>query len=224
MKKILLPKVLFIIFIFSGIFFATYATASAQVLISFEAKNFTPRDYIGKNLPIKNTLVEVGFELILENKIQDLGQSRIFWYLDEKLIQRGNGLKQIAFRTDNPVGSPHFVRIVVNHKNREYENTLIVPIVEPKIIFTTPKFLLVGENVISAAPYFFNAEKIEDLNFLWFINAEEKSREQKLILNLKPPLPVEPELLKINIALAITNKQNPLEVKRQVIDLLVKYE
>ncbi len=204
------------------LFFGLTAQAKAQIIASFKSKNFVPVSYIGKALPIRNTPVEIGIELVLEDKIQDLTNSQILWYVDEKLIDKGVGLKNIEFKAKATAGNSHLIKVVITHKDKNYSRTFSLPVKGPEFVFKTEKYLYPGENIISGIPYFFNVEKVEQLEFSWNILGETKTGLPPFNLELKvPEKPVFKELL---ISVTITNSKDPLEsiVRQRAIEIKTK--
>ena len=59
-----------------------FAQAAPEFLVSWRAVGYVPPDYQGKILPNKNSRVEMGFDLIAQNKIADLSRYNISWFLD----------------------------------------------------------------------------------------------------------------------------------------------
>jgi len=203
----------------------TTAQTASQVLITWQAQSFVPAEYQGKILPAPNTAVKLGLELIIANKIQDLSKADILWYLDEKLLGRGEGLKQISFTANKGATNSHFVRALVNFNQQEYGGTADILIANPKVVIKIPSpadnSASLGENIFQAIPYFFNINNLQELIFVWSANGQTISNigDEILKLELVPPIPSNQNL---NIKVSAQNLKNDLEFGFKEINLMVR--
>jgi len=188
------------------------------VILTWQAQNFVPADYLGKILPTTGAPIKVGLEMVNENKIQNLAQTNIRWYIDEKLLTQGLGLKQIFFRATQAPTYSHLVRSVIQTEN-EIDATTEIPIVNPKVIIKAPNFAAVGKNLLQAIPYFFNINNLNDLVFNWNVNNQTVQGNNFLQLELTPPIPTNNNL---DIKVMAKNLNNDLEFSSKEINLSVQ--
>jgi hypothetical protein len=207
-----------------GIASLVTAQTASQVLITWQALSFAPAEYQGKILPSTGTNIKLGLELVTENKLQDLSKADILWYLDEKLLGRGQGLKENVFAAHKGATDSHFVRVVVNYKNQEFDGTVDIPIINPRVVIETSvptsTSISLGKNIFQAVPYFFNISNIRELIFNWTINDQTIKGDNLLELNLTaPPIPSNRNL---NIKITAQNLNNNLEFGTKEINLNVQ--
>ncbi len=220
-------KILFLFLLFNFCFLLSVFPAAAQtasrVLITWQAQNFVPAEYQGKILPAPGANVKLGLELVITNKIQDLSKADILWYLDEKLLGRGQGLKQINFTATKGATDSHFVRVIINYNQQEYNGSVDIPVTSPEIVIKTPSptnnSVPLGKNVFQAIPYFFNIAGIQGLIFNWSVNSQIIRGDNLLELTLTPPIPSGQS---INIRVAAQNLKNDLELGSKEINLNVQ--
>ncbi|MDP3052725.1 MAG: hypothetical protein Q8N22_02065 [bacterium] len=223
-------KILFLFILSSFCFLLSVLSATAQtasqVLITWQAQSFVPAEYQGKILPASGTNIKLGLELVITNKIQDLSKADIFWYLDGKLLGRGQGLKQINFTATKGATNSHFVRAAVNYNQQEYDGTADIPIANPKIVIQTPSpannsIPLGKKNDFQAIPYFFNINNLGELLFTWLVNGQTFANkgDNLLGLTLTPPIPSNQN---INIKITAQNLKNDLELGSKEINLNVQ--
>ncbi|RME58653.1 hypothetical protein D6779_06030 [Candidatus Parcubacteria bacterium] len=117
--------------------------ASVQFLIDWKAESVVPRGYQGKALPGPSTKINVSFNIIDNNKLVDLSNRQIRWYLDDELIESGIGLQTFSFRTFRMGDTYHRVRVEVsNYKNHPERlgavTTIRVPVIFPKVVLEAP--------------------------------------------------------------------------------------
>lgn len=191
------PKIGILIILTIGCFLTAISQINAQTapefIVSWKAGSFAPSDYLGKIFPTKNTSVEIGFDLIDENKFVNLSNYTIYWFLDGKLIKKGKGLKGIDFKTTQ-LNNDHLVRItVVNYKGNDLDKTVVVPVVSPEVVINLPypnnEAIKAGQTIFRAFVYFFNVSKLTDLSFDWSVDNQKISKGKA----------VRPDILKLEI-------------------------
>jgi len=141
----------------------TLAQTGPEIWATWRADSFVPPFYQGKQLPTRNTNVEVRFELVDGSRAANLSQTEIRWYLNEKLAQKGNGLKTFSYQVGRN-STRDLIRInIPNYAGGELNQFLDLPIRAPEVVLTGifPTFL--------ASPYFFNIKNINEVSFEWLI-------------------------------------------------------
>lgn len=190
-----------------------HAQQSAQVILTWHANNFYPSDFEGKPSVTKNTPIELAAEVLKNNKFLDLSSAKFYWYIDGKLIERGDGLKEISYTATNTEGDNHFVRVVIKNGNENFETARRIPISGYELALEIPyPGNIVSPNSqasIRVVPYFFNIPTLDSLNFAWKINnVTQAIRENELILNIGNLSTVNEN---IKIEVRAQNQINPLE-------------
>ncbi|MFA5083833.1 MAG: hypothetical protein WC475_00400 [Candidatus Paceibacterota bacterium] len=222
--KILFLSLLSGFYLLSSVSPTTAQTAS-RVLITWQAQGFVPADYQGKILPASGANIKLGLELVITNKIQDLSKADIFWYLDGKLLGRGEGLKQINFTATKGATDSHFIRAVINYNQQTFDGTANITIVNPRVVIKTPSpadnSIPLGKNIIQAIAYFFNINNLQELIFNWSTNGQTISNKGDEILNLELTPPI-PSGQNINIKITVQNLKNALEFGSKEINLNVQ--
>lgn len=184
------------------------------VIITWQADNFYPADYAGRALPSFGTPVTVTAEVLQNNKLLDVSQANFLWYVDENLVARGVGLKQMTFNAQAGSGGYDFVRVVVQAaNNNSFENSTRVYVTRPTVVlegdFPNQTASAGSQILIQAIPYFFNITSLNDLNFSWLINNNQKQsgNDNQLLLTINNSDAGAP--LTINVS--AQNSKNQLE-------------
>mgnify|MGYP001565594982 CR=1 FL=1 len=206
------------------------AQTEPLLLISWQAQNFAPLGFLGKNLPIIYTPVVVGLEMIEKNQIINLKNYEIRWYVDGKFEDSGKGLTTMRFLGGKPGGTDeHFIRAeIMDYKGANLAKTINVPLVSPQIVIFSPyqgyqvPVLKPGTNVLKALPYFFNVEKIGELTINWEAGGvkTEGGAANQDILNLTIP-ETAPDNFVLPVKVGAINKNQPLERASQNINFTV---
>jgi hypothetical protein len=163
----------FFFFVFLYIFSANAAGAqSADLILTWQARNYYPSDYAGKALATRGTPISVAVELVEDGKLQDLSSANFTWYVDERIHAREVGRKEILFPVSNPVGDDHFVRVIVQRGGNSFESSVQIPVLRQELVLERPTaggdFIRAGAKVVfRAVPYFFNITSFDDLSFTW---------------------------------------------------------
>lgn len=222
--------ILGLVFLFfaSGFYFRINAQTNSQIIITWQAQDFAPAGYQGKILPSPGANIKLSLELVTQNKLQNLSKADILWYLDGKLLDRGQGLKETDFVVSKSAGYSHFVRTVINYNQQAYEGNINMVIASPKIVIKTPSpansSIPLGKNIFIAIPYFFNATNLQQLIFNWSANGQTVQGNNILggnilELDVVPPIPIDQNL---NIKVIIQNSNNDLEFGSEEINLNIK--
>jgi len=221
------------IFVFCFIIFglqSASAQTAVQFLTSWQAYNYAPSWYQGKVFPTKGTSVEIGFELLDKGKIADLSETKVRWYVNERLAANeddGLGLKNLKITVPDYPGHETNVRIaIVNYLGGDtlYKN-IAIPIVSPEAIIESPCVggkIGFGESVFKAIPFFFNVEDTGELLIEWSSEQEVKDQSAEswfLGLNIEPTTP---SGATINLSAKIKNILNELEFAVKSFQVQVK--
>ncbi len=202
------------------------AQAPAQVILTWQANNFYPADYTGKALATPNTPVTVSTEILRDGKLIDLSKGTFTWYVDEKLLNRTQGLKEILFTVKKPVGDSHFIRVTIQSGNDFFESSIRIPVSQQIVVLESPypnNIVRAGSQaVLQAMPYFFNIPSFQDLTFSWQINDGERGgngSDNQLVLNIGTPQT--PNQDKLRITTFVQNENNLLEFANERLRLTI---
>lgn len=190
------------------------AQTPARVIFTWQANNFYPADFRGKALATPNTPVVVAVEVLRNGKFVDLSRATFTWYVDEKLLSRAEGLKEIVFTVKKMVGDSYFVRVNIQSENDVFEGSIRIPVSKPVVVLETPypnQIVSAGsEAALEAIPYFFNVASFENFIFSWAIDngpTKESGSDNRLVLNIGNAPPGN----SIQITSAVRNRNNLLE-------------
>ena len=161
---------LFTLFIFPLANFAR-AQTNSELLLTWEAQNYAPPEYLGKHLATPGSIIAVSAELIVNGKLQDARQSSFSWYVDGKLLQKGAGLKEISFPVKKSQGNEYTIRAVTKFGGKNIEGTIRVPVSRPEVIIQHPYQNNIvaggGDARVRVQPYFFSVPSLESLRVSW---------------------------------------------------------
>ncbi len=213
-----------IIFLFS-IFCLSFTQASSpQFMVSWQAKTYVPSWYQGKIFPTKDSMVEVRFELIDNNKIADLSREKIRWYVNDDLMkneENGLGIKSLKFLMPDYPSQTSEVRIQIFHyKNGEILDKIIrIPSMSPEIVIDSAypnNEINVGSSIFYAWPFFFNVANLNQLSIDWSAMGEKAENYEgdpwQMNLEIDQKMPKGTE---INISAFVKNIFEDLEFARK---------
>ncbi len=210
--------------------YASSAQTEPLLLISWQAQNFSPSGFLGKNLPIISTPVVVGLEMIEKNQIVNLKNYEIRWYVDGEFKDSDKGLTTMRFLTGKPGGADeHFVRAeIMDYRGANLSKTINIPLVDPQIAIFSPyrgyqiPVLKPGINVLKALPYFFNIKQVGDLEINWEAGgiATQGETLNQDILNLTIP-EAAPDNFVLPVKIGAINKNQPIERVVQTLNFTV---
>lgn len=215
MKKFFLPSILIIFLFFSAKIIS--AEQNDQIIITWQANNFYPSDYLGKALPALNTPIIVSAEIIKNGKVFDSSKTNFSWYADNELIGQGINLKEVSFITKKTDRDTYFIKVTTESNGTKNENSIRIPVSENKLVMLIPypsHLVKAGsKTAIQALPYFFNISSLKELTFIWQINGQkyDAANDNQLILSLGTPKT--PDQADIQISVLAQNKRNPQEFK-----------
>jgi len=191
------------------------AQTPSQVILTWQAQNFYPADFVGKAAATPNTPVTVSAEVIKDNKFIDVSAAKFFWYVDEDLIAQGIGLKEIKFTVGKLAGDSYFVRLTINAGQEKIESSVTIPISGQEVVIETglPENRVKAESEISlkALPYFFNIDSLEDLVFSWTVNDQKQKVESGNTLSVKVGTPYTESQRNLNLGLLLQDKKSAIE-------------
>ena len=147
------------------------AQNSSQVLLTWEARNYVPSSYSGKNLATPGTDVVLSSELLQGDRIRDSRQAFYRWFVDGDLFQKGAGLKEIVLPIKKRSGDSYSVRAEVFLGDDEFSGVIQVPVSDPEIIISR-----VGDRSLRVLPYFFPISSPRELRVDWEINYDPADR------------------------------------------------
>lgn len=159
-------------------------------LVSWKSSSFIPSTYEGRALPIKNSMVDIGFDLVdSTGKFIDISKQKVQWNINHEVYQTGVGLKKIKLFISN--SDQDVVEILIsNYTDSKYKTPseisqfVTLSAFSPKAIIHTSdpyRALHAGENRIVAIPYFFNVNSINNLLFNWKIDGKKINNNLNLL-------------------------------------------
>lgn len=194
------------------------------LIITWQANNYFPADYPGKALVTPNTLVIASVELIKDNKLTDTTGADIRWYLDDKIIASGAGLKTVSFPASQQQNGYQTLRVSLRIGNDPFENSSQIRIVQPTVVINFPsleKTVKAGSQItLRAIPFFFNAGSLQSITFDWLINNQRIVGEgNKITVNVGTPQSVYQNSIPVSVT--VQNSENPYEFNRGFIMLSI---
>lgn len=161
-----------------------------RLIISWEAQTLRPLSYSGKNLAGLGSEVIAALELTENDKLADVLPANIRWFLNNRLIDSGVGLKRISFNAASAAGAMS-LRAEVDYGGEVVGGAARIFVARPEIVIDAPYpngVIGTGANKLEAVPYFFDITDLKDLKIEWLIN------------NQAAPIPAEnPHLLELSI-------------------------
>lgn len=209
-------KIIFIIiFIFFGysFIFAKNNETNNNIIISWETSNFVPHFFKGKILPSPGSMINISLELIQNNKLVDLSNKKIYWYVNNELINNIKGNKKINFLAPN--NTKVDVRVELPELN--ILKTIEIPITKPKVVINAPfpkKQTYFNNFDLVVYPYFFNIPN----NFETLETLDEYLLPEWQINGL-PATPYSYDPFKINIQVIGENSTN-ITIESGILNLI----
>lgn len=237
----------FIIFcFFVGLFYFWLSAFSARgenqnldFTLSWSTDTYTPPYYLGKALPTTNSFITVTANPVSKTSINP--ELLIYnWLLNGHWLRQssGQGKMSLTFLADGPINQSYEinVRILDQKGNFISQKTIFIKLVSPEIIlYPKEKTLLTSFNQsveklnltsqqevnLIALPYFFNIDKITDLNFVWQLDTQRLSNPEQTNQNLFTLKigEIGQSIIK-NLIVSAENKYNPLEkafIKKEIL-------
>lgn len=182
-----------------------------ELFVSWKAENFAPSDYQGKILPVRESVINVSFDLIDNGRTTNISRNEIQWKSGGKILNSGLGLKNNSFRVSKLNSGDLTIAITVfNYGGRDIQETVTIPVAEPEVVIDQ-----IGTNSFAAKPYFFNVAGLGELKFEWSVNGEQPQGlpEDPNILTVEnidtsAEIPIN---LELNLEVDVVNLLNQLE-------------
>lgn len=218
-----------VVFLVWALFAANAAMADDTIYLvsTWSAQNFYPADYAGKSLPSKSTPVRIAVEVVKNNRIIDASDVLISWYVDNKFLSEGRGLKEITFRPTKRAGDSHFIKITASIDGQVVIKFVEIPIVAPEVVVEYPYRSngIVPSNagvVFVAMPYFFNVQSFSDLVTSWKVGNTGVENAGKNSLFVQFGEPSEALIRDIKVAASVAEKNNPFNMGKYSFSLTVE--
>jgi len=199
------------------------AQTTPEILISWKASNFVPASYLGKIYPTKDSIVEVGVDLLNGNTLIDLSKVEVGWFLDGRFLNSGVGLKHIRFQTTKGNNNDHALRVTLLYQGNDLGQSITIPIVSPEVVIDTASptnAINIPTITFRGLPYFFNVQDIQKLNFQWSVNNETIAGNKDNPDFLKLQIPTVAKNKPLSLSLSIFNQLNSLEFGSRVLNIL----
>jgi hypothetical protein len=207
-----------------------HAQTESQFLASWQAKTYAPSWYQGKIFPLKDSAIEVSFELIENGKIADISKEKVRWYLNDKLYSnenKGLGRKSIIFLMPDYSGRSAEVRIEIfqYREGKTIGKIIDIPSVSPEVVIDSPypnNRINIGASNFSAYPFFFSAKNLNDFGVEWSAMGQKSDaggNPWQLNLNIDQRAPKNTE---INLSVSVKNFLKELEFASRSLKLLVQ--
>ncbi len=206
------------------LFGASVGPANAQTInplvITWEANNYFPADFPGKAMITPGTQVMAAVEEIAGNKLINLSGAQIGWFVNDQLVQSGTGLKSISFTANPDPSGLITVRVQVQAAGgAQFQNAVSILASAPFAIIDYPsigKTVPAGGTVtLTAWPYFFNVDSLDQLQFTWQTNGQNTTSNQNQ-LTLQIGSPQSPSQQMLPVTLTTQNTANPLEFSKTI--------
>jgi hypothetical protein len=197
--------------------------ASAQtansLIITWEANNYFPADFPGKAMITPGTPVTAAVEEISGNKLVNLASVQINWFINDKLVQSGLGLKSITFTANPDSNGLVTIQVQIQAPAGSLTDSVSILATAPFSVIDYPsiaKTLPAGENVtFTAWPYFFNVDSLSQLTFTWQLNGQTiTSGNNQLLVQVNVPQTGSQSMLPVT--LTTQNSKNPLEFSKNI--------
>jgi len=197
--------------------------AGEDFLITWKSNGFVPSAYQGKILPAKKSRVALAFEIIKAGQSINLKNSEVRWFVNNKLIGRGVGLKKITLTVSDT--NDLAVRISVKGPGKdEWEKLVVIPVARPELIIDGPTIVEGGAKIVTfyGRPFFFNIKSLKDLTFKWRVGGQETIGEVAAPEILEVLIPAELKNTALTIAAAAQNNRDLSQFAKKEINLAVR--
>jgi len=198
-----------------------------EFLFNWEGDSFVPGFYQGKRMVTDNSSLNMSFEVIENDRLVNINNKGVEWYVDGKLAQKGLGLQKITTNGFDVSRSDISVRVLIkNYRGNNLEKNFIIPKVIPKVVIERNfinNTVLAGVNIIKAWPLFFNVISLQDLTINWFSNNTRQSGQDVENPNvLELDIPVDNRRSTLYLSTTVINKNNISERAVKKTSLIIK--
>ena len=106
-----------------------------ELILTWKANTYIPLDYLGKALPVPGARIDFGLQMVDENKLINLFDNEIRWYVNNNLISSGSGLTNFSYVPPLINGDSLSIRVVVrNYKEAEINSVAELLLVKPEAV------------------------------------------------------------------------------------------
>jgi hypothetical protein len=151
--------------------------SNPQFFVTWKAVgSYIPPSYIGKALPSYGSRITASVELVSQEKLLDLQNETIYWYLNDVLIGGGVGIQSVTFPPFG--GPPNALALKVelpNYAGGYLTHTVDIPYVNPQVVLYAPfpnAQFSSNPITVEAVPYFFNVSSTGNLSYTWAVNGQ----------------------------------------------------
>lgn len=197
-----------------------------ELILSWQAQNLYPANYMGKALVTEGTPVIVSLEMLRGGTLFNISEAPVKWYLDGRFIEGGTGLKSITFYPRARRGNTHIVKASIVIDGKTTAGFLEIPIHEKQVVLESPS----ARNVIqantsvllTAVPYFWNVSSLSDLVISWKIQNKTVPNENKNSLFLQFGVPTNESQRTVKISSFIHERRGSLEKAQADVSLRIE--
>lgn len=158
----------------------------AQLLVTWQAGTYVPPGFTGKVMPVSDSSILVGVDLINLGKRVDLSPYTIYWYVNEDFYQGATGLTRISLTAPHFIGENTItIRVLVKDYGAGLGKTITIPVATPEaVIQSSAPNLSAAATPFSlwARPYFFNVQDPSRLSFNWSLNGQSVGSQNPLMV------------------------------------------
>jgi len=202
---------------------------SPSLILNWQTNNFVPSTYEGKILPTNGSTIYLSLIAKNNDTVIDLSNSLILWYLDGDFYDGGVGQTNMQFKVTKVANNFHFVSVNVSVSQPDGSSQVLtqsvnIPIINPQVVINVPYTNIPSNSSVSlsAIPYFFNIQSLDDLSFNWKITTpletQNASGDNTITINTNDYLKGK----QINVALQTQNNKNPFEFAKNQTTLYVQ--
>lgn len=156
-------------------------SSEIEVTLTWSTNAYIPLDYPGKSLPSEGNIIEIVANI--DSPGMD-PQTLIYnWFINNQLQENDSGLGKdvFKFKLERSINQGYGIRLEVKNKEKTLFTSTYILInpIEPEIILEIPQdyqFPANQEIEITAQPYFFNINNINELNYDWSLNGKSASQ------------------------------------------------
>lgn len=218
LKNILLLGLFTAVFTLSAFGVVSAQTTPAgnySAIITWRANNYFPSNFTGKALPTNGTTVSLSAILLDNQKIQDLSNLPILWYVDGNFLNGGIGDYQTSFHITKTAGDSNTVNVQIGAANQTISGSVNIPVTSYRAVVNVPyPTNTVPQNSVAnleIIPYFFNVKSFSDFLFSWNINNLQNvtsTTQNTLSLNIGQVGPAESA---VGVNVSVQNTANQFE-------------
>lgn len=226
--------VIVITFLFAGSF--SYAqtqsnstpSSSARLVLTWKANTLYPSDYTGKAFPGARSSITASVEGYSGGKWIDLSHASVTWLLDDKVIGRGVGMRELMFKIPERPDSVLTLRAkaVLPSPELTLESVSSIPVMGPQVVLNTPfpsqTVAAQSRFTVEAIPYFWNIETINDILFSWTANDTQKNSLGERAISLTVGTPSNDFEKNLLVTVLLQNPKLPTEFAKQTTQLEIQ--